>query len=95
MKMNMDPNPEEKRRTPLTILSNLITMTKMKMRNQDEDVNESKMRNQIVSKMKTRTKTTMKNPIMFKMALSQYLDLTFQKFIKNFFVEEKNSFISF
>ena len=71
MKMNLDPNPEEKRRTPLTILSNLIT------------------------KMKMRTKTTMKNPIMFKMALSQYLDLTFQKFIKNFFVEEKISFVSF
>ena len=64
MKMNLDPNPEEKRRTPLTILSNLITITKMKMRNQDEHVDESKMRNQIVTKMKMRTKTTMKNPIM-------------------------------
>ena len=94
MKMNLDPNPEEKRRTPLTILSNLMTITKMKMRNQDEHVDESKMRNQIVTKMKMRTKTTM-NPIMFKMALSQYLDLTFQKFIKNFFVEENNSFVSF
>ena len=71
MKMNLDPNPEEKRRTPLTILSNLMT------------------------KMKMRTKTTKKNPIMFKMALSPYLDLTFQKFIKNFFVEENNSFVSF
>ena len=41
-----------------------MTITKMKMRNQDEDVDESKMRNQIVTKMKMRTKTTMKNPIM-------------------------------
>ena len=68
----------------------------MKMRNQDEDVDESKMRNQIVSKMKSRTKTTMKNPIMFKMALSQYLDLTFQKFIKNFLLKKKTAlFVSF
>ena len=37
MKMNMDPNPEEKKKNANgdLILSNLITITKMKMRNQD------------------------------------------------------------